>query len=149
VREIGIGTLVLTVAAAIALLAFGLWRVAVGTAIGAGLLVADIYLLKAPFEMMLGMVARRKRPWVLALSLGRIIILGLVLLLLVKFRLANVFGLFIGVTLPMIAIVGMLVTGRFNNKWPSDQAVKWPSEGATPTPPGSLDHLITGSLDHF
>jgi hypothetical protein len=112
-RDIGIGTLFLTVAASIALLAFGLWRVALGTAIGAALLVADIYLLKAPFDMMLGRVARRKRPWVLALSLGRIVILGAVLLLLVKFRLANVFGLFIGVTLPMLAIIGMLVTGRF------------------------------------
>jgi hypothetical protein len=112
VRDVGLWSLVLVVVCAIPLVAFRHWPVALGVAIGAGLLVGDIYLLRAPLDLMQGRVARRKRPWILALTLGRIIILGAVLLLLVKFRIANVFGLFLGVTLPPVAILALLAGGR-------------------------------------
>jgi hypothetical protein len=113
-RRIGLLTLLLTVISVIPFVVLGHWRAALGIVLGAGLLVGDIYLLKVPLDMMLGRITRGKRPWVLALTLGRIVVLAAVLYLLVRFRIASVPGLFIGVTLPIAAIAVLFVAGKLN-----------------------------------
>ena len=104
-RAIGVWTLALTVLAILVLFGVGLFRIAPGVIVGAALMVGDIYLLRAPIGLMTGRVARNKRPWILALTLGRMVLLGAALLLLIKFHVVSVLGLFIGVTLPIPAIV--------------------------------------------
>jgi hypothetical protein len=92
-----------------ALLVIGQWRGALDVVLGAGLFLVDIYLLRLPLELMLGRVTRSKRPWFLALTLARLVALGLVLFLIVRFRIAGPAGLFLGVTLPLAALVSVLV----------------------------------------
>jgi hypothetical protein len=104
-------TLILIALCALPLLLLAGIGMALGVLLGGLLLLADIYLLKAPLGMMLDRVRSRKRPWILALGLLRIVVLGVLLFLLIKFQVANVMGLLVGVTLPIVAIVTLLVTG--------------------------------------
>ena len=86
-------------------------QVALGVALGGLVLLGDIYLLKAPLDTMLERVKNKKYPWIMVLSLLRIIVLGVVLLVIVKFHIANIIGIFIGVTIPMVSIASLLVFG--------------------------------------
>jgi hypothetical protein len=104
-------TLILTVLCSLALLIFSSWQVAFGVLLGGLVLLGDIYLLKAPLDAMLKRVSNKKYPWIMVFSLLRIIVLGAVLLVIVKFHIANVIGVFFGVTIPIISIVSLLVTG--------------------------------------
>ena len=87
------------------------WQVALGVIIGGLALLGDIYLLKAPLDTMLERIKNKKHPWIMVLSLLRIIVLGAVLLVIVKFHIANIIGVFIGVTIPMVSIISLLVFG--------------------------------------
>jgi len=91
------------------LLILGKWQIGAGVFAGSALLLGDIMALKAPIDMMVRQVAEAKRPWVFVLSLLRIVVLGTVLLALIKFRIAHVLGVFIGVTMPVVAMVSAAV----------------------------------------
>jgi hypothetical protein len=86
-------------------------RVGLSVLVGTLLMLGDIALLKAPLAMMRSRVERQKRPWVLALFLARLVLLALVLLLLVKLHLLNIPGALLGATLPLPALLSVLVTG--------------------------------------
>jgi len=103
-------TAILAAVCIIPLMILARWQFALGVGLGALFLLGDIYLLKAPLEMMVSRVASNKRPWVMLVSLLRIVLAGAVLLILVKFRVANVFGLFVGVTLPVLAMASLFLT---------------------------------------
>jgi len=105
-------TLILVAAATALLLVVRLPQFIPGTVLGAGLLLGDIYLLKLPMDMLLGRAARRKRLWLLALSLVRLLFVGALLFVVVKFRIGNAFGLFIGVTLPLVALVSLFLSRK-------------------------------------
>jgi hypothetical protein len=79
--------------------------------LGGLVLLGDIYLLKAPLDTMLERVKNKKYPWIMVLSFLRIIVLGAVLLAIVKFHIANIIGVFIGVTIPMVSIISLLFFG--------------------------------------
>jgi len=98
-------TALLTGVCLVPLMILGKWQIASGVLFGSLLLLGDIAALKAPIDMMVRQVAAEKRPWVFVLSLFRIVILGAVLLVLIKLRIAHVFGVFIGVTIPLVAMV--------------------------------------------
>jgi hypothetical protein len=87
------------------------WQVALGVIFGGLVLLGDIYLLKAPLDTLLERAKNKKRPWIMALNLFRIIVLGAFLLVIVKFHIANIIGVFIGATIPMVSIVSLLVFG--------------------------------------
>ena len=104
-------SIILTALCSLVLLILINWQVALGVMFGGLVLLGDIYLLKAPLDVMLERVKNKKHPWVMVLSLLRIIVLGVVLLLIIKFHIANIIGIFIGVTIPMVSIVSLLVFG--------------------------------------
>lgn len=104
-------TLILVILCALPMLVLAQGRNALGVVLGGLLLLADIYMLKAPLELLVRRVANRKRTWIMALGLLRIIAVAALLLLIVKFRFAGLAGLFLGVSLPIVAIVSLLVTG--------------------------------------
>jgi ATP synthase I chain len=87
------------------------WQIALGVLVGGFVLLGDIYLLKAPLDVMLERTRNKRHTWVMLLSLLRIIVLAGVLLVVIKFHIANIFGIFIGATLPMIAIISLLLFG--------------------------------------
>jgi len=87
------------------------WRIALGVLFGGLFFLVDIYLIKVPLEDMLKRTTNKKFQWILAFSLLRIIIIGIVLLVLIKFHIINVIGAFFGVTIPMLSIVSLLITG--------------------------------------
>jgi hypothetical protein len=119
-------SLILTLLCAAPVLIFSGWKQAFGVVVGAGILVGDIYLLQAPLEMLLGKQGHhqfsgrkpvaslfpRKRTWLLGLNLLKFVAVGAVLLLIVKFRLAGIIGLFAGVALPLVALVSVALTGQ-------------------------------------
>ena len=80
------------------------WQIAAGVFAGSVLLLGDIYALKAPLEMMVRNTAAGKRVWVFALGLLRIVVLGGILFVLAKYRVASIPGMLIGVTLPLLAM---------------------------------------------
>jgi hypothetical protein len=98
-------TALLTGICLIPLLILGKWQIAAGVFAGSVLLLGDIMALKAPIDMMLRRVSGAKRPWIFVLSLLRIVVLGAALLVLIKFRIAHVLGAFVGVTIPLVAMV--------------------------------------------
>ena len=102
-------TAVLAGACLLPLLVLAKWRIAAGVFAGSVLLLGDIYALKAPLEIMVRRTAAGKRAWVFALGLLRIVVLGGVLFVLVKYRVASILGIFIGVTLPVVAMVSAVV----------------------------------------
>ncbi len=104
-------SVILTALCSFVLLILINWQVALGVALGGLVLLGDIYLLKAPLDTMLERVKNKKYPWIMVLSLLRIIVLGVVLLVIVKFHIANIIGIFIGVTIPMVSIASLLVFG--------------------------------------
>ncbi len=104
-------SVILTALCSFVLLILINWQVALGVALGGLVLLGDIYLLKAPLDTMLELVKNKKYPWIMVLSLLRIIVLGVVLLVIVKFHIANIIGIFIGVTIPMVSIASLLVFG--------------------------------------
>jgi hypothetical protein len=91
------------------LLILGKWQIAAGVFAGSALLLGDIYALKAPLDMMVRRTAAGKRAWVFALGLLRIVVLGGVLFVLVKYRVASILGMFVGVTLPVVAMVSAVI----------------------------------------
>ena len=104
-------TAILTAICVLPLLAVAQWPMALGTLLGGALFLGDIYALKAPLDMMLRRTSAGKRAWVFLLGLLRILILAAVLFVLVKFRIASIFGIVIGVTMPIVAIGTLLLTG--------------------------------------
>jgi hypothetical protein len=104
-------SVILTALCSLVLLILINWQVALGVILGGLVLLGDIYLLKAPIDSMLERVKNKKYPWVMVLSLLRIIVLGVVLLVIVKFHIANIIGIFIGVSIPMVSIISLLVFG--------------------------------------
>jgi hypothetical protein len=104
-------TVILTAFCSLAVLIFTSWQIALGVFLGGLVLLGDIYLLKAPLDAMLKRVSNKKYSWIMVFSLLRIIVLGAALLVIVKFHIANIIGIFLGVTIPIIAIVSLLVTG--------------------------------------
>jgi hypothetical protein len=54
--------------------------------------------------MMVRNTAAGKRVWVFALGLLRIVVLGGILFVLAKYRVASIPGMLIGVTLPLLAM---------------------------------------------
>jgi len=85
------------------------WQIVAGVFAGSVLLLADIYALKAPLEMMVRNTAAGRRVWVFALGLLRIVVLGGILFVLAKCHVASIPGMFIGVTLPVLAMVSAVL----------------------------------------
>jgi len=104
-------SVILTALCSFVLLILINWQVASGVMLGGLVLLGDIYLLKAPLDAMLERIKNKKHPWIMVLSLIRIIVLGVFLLVIVKFHIANIIGIFIGVTIPMVSIISLLVFG--------------------------------------
>ena len=104
-------TLLLLLVALIPVLLLGGWFGALSVAIGTLLMLGDLSLLSAPFDFMRRRTEQHKRSWVLALSLGRLLLLAGVLLLLVKLRVLNIPGALLGATLPIPALVSAFLTG--------------------------------------
>lgn len=104
-------SIILTALCSLVLLILINWQVALGVMLGGLVLLGDIYLLKAPLDAMLERIKNKKHPWIMVLSLIRIIVLGVFLLVIVKFHIANIIGIFIGVTIPMVSIISLLVFG--------------------------------------
>jgi hypothetical protein len=102
-------TLLLTGAGLVLSLVLRKWQIAAGVLAGSVLLLGDIYALKAPLEMMVRSIAAGKRVWVFALGLLRIVVLGGILFVLAKYHVASIPGMFIGVTLPVLAMVSAAV----------------------------------------
>jgi len=95
----------LTAVCLLPLLILGKWRIALGVFAGSLLLLGDIYALKAPLDLLVRRTAAAKRVWVFSLFLLRIVVLGALLLVLVRFRVAAVLSIFAGVSLPLAAMV--------------------------------------------
>jgi hypothetical protein len=87
------------------------YQIALGVLSGGLVFLLDIYLLKKPLEMMAEGKPSRKYPLILFFSLLRIIILGVILLIIIKYRIADIIGVFLGVTLPIASICSLLLTG--------------------------------------
>jgi hypothetical protein len=104
-------SVILTALCSLVLLILINWQIALGVMLGGLVLLGDIYLLKAPLDTILERVKNKKYSWVMVLSLLRIIVLGAVLLVIVKFHIANIIGIFIGATIPMVSIISLLVFG--------------------------------------
>jgi hypothetical protein len=104
-------SIILTALCSLVLLILINWQVALGVMLGGLVLLGDIYLLKAPLDAMLERIKNKKHPWIMVLSLIRIIVLGVFLLVIVKFHIANIIGIFIGATIPMASIISLLVFG--------------------------------------
>jgi hypothetical protein len=104
-------SIILTALCSLVLLILINWQVALGVMLGGLVLLGDIYLLKAPLDAMLERIKNKKHPWIMVLSLIRIIVLGVFLLVIVKFHIANIIGIFIGATIPMVSIISLLVFG--------------------------------------
>jgi hypothetical protein len=104
-------SIILTALCSLVLLILINWQVALGVMLGGLVLLGDIYLLKAPLDAMLERIKNKKHPWIMVLSLIRIIVLGVFLLVIVKFHIANIIGIFIGTTIPMVSIISLLVFG--------------------------------------
>jgi len=104
-------TALLTAVCLLPLLVLARWQIALGVLAGSLLLLGDILVLKAPLDLMVRRVSEARRVWLFALTLLRIVALGAILLVLIKFRIANVFGVFAGVTLPLVALVWSALLG--------------------------------------
>jgi hypothetical protein len=102
-------TALLTGVCLLPLLILGKWQIAAGVFAGSVLLLGDIYVLKAPLDTLVRRVAAGKRAWVFALGLLRIVVLAGVLFVLVKYRVASILGMFIGVTLPVLAMASAVI----------------------------------------
>jgi len=87
------------------------WQIALGVLLGGLVFLFDIYLLKKPLEMMSQDKPGSKYPLILFFSLLRIIILGVILLIIIKYRIANIIGVFLGVSIPIVSIFSLLLTG--------------------------------------
>jgi hypothetical protein len=108
-RSTSLRTALLTGVCLLPLLILRKWQIAAGVFAGSVLLLGDIYALKAPLDMMVRRTATGKRAWVFALGLLRIVVLAGVLFVLVKYRVASILGMFIGVTLPVVAMVSAVI----------------------------------------
>jgi hypothetical protein len=106
-------TLILTAISAPPFVLLGRWRMGTGILGGAGLLLGVIFLMKAGLMIMAGRAEDRRRLWLVpaGLMLHMVLVAG-VLFLLFKFNVAHPVGLFVGVTLPLVAMVSALVGGK-------------------------------------
>ncbi len=104
-------SLILTAMSFILALILVKWQIAIGILLGGLVLLGDIYLLKLPLDVMLERTRNKKHTWVLLFSFLRIVLLAAILLIIVKFHIANIMGIFVGVTLPIIAIISLLIFG--------------------------------------
>jgi len=106
--------------AALPLLALGEFRLLLGLFAGTVLALVNFSLLKLPFTYFFRLPAAGSRPRRIVLpiifSLLRFVLVAVGILFLIRWRLLNVAGIFIGVAVPLVAISSLLVF-KWSLRW--------------------------------
>lgn len=106
--------------AAVPLLVLQEFRLLLGLFAGTVLALVNFSLLKLPFSFLLGLPSSGSRPTKvvlpIVLSLVRFALVAVGIFFLIRWRLLNVVGIFLGVTVPLIAISSLLVF-KWSWKW--------------------------------